>query len=431
MIKPARRDSSQLYLFTPPEEEPSKNLPLPLQYLGSKARIATWIVGESTKIFPQCKRYFDLFSGTGVVAVQAMRKGYIVSVNDLEEYSFHILKSLLDTPRNCLDDLIKQLSELDDESYLLGDGRSFMRAPLEKEKFYFDVVNERDFPWEEYNDFSEKTLIVTGSIEEIDELRMKGQWNLFSNYYANTYFGIKQCLQLDSLRKLAERQGEFAKTHLIAATVSAMTFGVSSTTHLAQYLRPASRAGTLHLTKRRQFDLVSAVRQRLTQLKHFNLPKTTANIYNLDYIAAMEKENLDDTCIVYADPPYFKEHYSRYYHVLNTFCLYDYPYLTFNPITRQVTRGRYRTDRKVSDFGKRAHVKEAFLRLFNSCRQKGFKLVLSYADTSLVEKSLILEIAEKAGLKSVTNETKLMHSSQGKYSNKKVTEYLFCFEAEG
>jgi adenine-specific DNA-methyltransferase len=134
VVKPARSDNSQLYLFAPPEAEPSKNLPLPMQYLGSKARIAPWIVEESNKIFPQCSKFFDLFSGTGVVAVQAMRKGYIVSVNDLEEYSFHILKSLLDTSRNCLDDLIKQLSKLDDENYLLGDGRSFMQAALEKEK---------------------------------------------------------------------------------------------------------------------------------------------------------------------------------------------------------------------------------------------------------------------------------------------------------
>jgi adenine-specific DNA-methyltransferase len=421
----------QLYLFELLKEQPSKGLPLPMQYLGSKARIAGWIIEESKKIFPHCHKFFDLFSGTGIIAVQALANGYTVSANDFEEYSFRIMKSLLSTSRSCLDDLIGQLSDLNDESRLLNGDRSFMRGLLEQEKLYFNLTNHRDFRWEEYNDFSEKTPIISGSNTEIDELRQKRQWNLFSHYYANTYFGIKQCLQLDSLRELAEKQNECARNHLLAATVSAMTFGVSSTTHLAQYFRPSSRLGTLQLIKRRQFDFISEVQQRLVQLKHFDLPRTESNIYNLDYLSAMERENLDETWIVYADPPYFKEHYSRYYHVLNTFCLYDYPYLTFNPITKQITRGRYRTDRNVSDFGRKASVKTAFSRLFNSCKQRNFRLVLSYANTSLVEKHLILRLATEVGLRSVTSEITLMHSSQGKYSNKTVTEYLFCFEAEG
>ena len=41
--------------------------------------------------------------------------------------------------------------------------------------------------------------------------------------------------------------------------------------------------------------------------------------------------------VVYADPPYTRDHYSRYYHLLDTLLLYDYP----DP----VGKGQYRLDR--------------------------------------------------------------------------------------
>jgi adenine-specific DNA-methyltransferase len=429
MVNITRNNVDQLSFTSLPKFQQSNISPLSMQYLGSKARIAGWIIYESKKLFPECNKFYDLFSGTGVVAIEALTKGFTVSANDFEEYSFRVLKSLLTTPRSCLDYLIDQLSDLNHENNLLNADRIFMQELLNEEEFYLKLYEKNNFPWEKYNEFCDNTPIVDGSKEQIDKIRQQKEWNLFSFYYANTYFGIKQCLQLDSLRELAEKLDENLKNHLIAATVSAMTFGVSSTTHLAQYFHPSSRLSTIQLIKRRQYDFISEVQKRLSRLKLFYLPNIHSNVYCLDYLSAIEQENLDDSWIVYADPPYFKEHYSRYYHVLNTFCLYDYPYLTYNPTIKQVTRGRYRSIRNTSDFGKKTSVSDAFLKLFNSCKQKNYRLILSYADTSLVDKHDILRLATEAGLKTVTNETKLMHSSQGKYHNKNVIEYLFGFEA--
>lgn len=403
----------------------SKNgLPLPMQYLGSKSRISDWIIGEIRSVFPHCTRLFDVFSGTGSVAVQALSNGFEVSANDIEKYSYCILSSLLGLPKTGLDDIIRQLPFLDNENILLGDGRSLMKELLDQEKYYFQFTNVHDFHWEDYEAFCENTPVLEGSRDIIDKLRSERKWNLFSHYYANTYFGVKQCLQLDTLREFAERQLDHLKNHIIAATLSAMTFGVSSTTHLAQYLRPSSELSASRLIRRRKYNFIYEVKQRLIALKDFNLARQKANVYNLDYLDALGQEHLNCEWIVYVDPPYFKEHYSRYYHVLNTYFLYDFPYLTYNPVTKKITEGRYRLDRNVSDFGKKRSVAKAFLTLFQLCKCKDFKIALSYANTSLVEKSILLSLAEEAGLKHKVKEKALIHSSQGKYENKTVNEYL-------
>ena len=64
---------------------------------------------------------------------------------------------------------------------------------------------------------------------------------------------------------------------------------------------------------------------------------------------------VDGQAVVYADPPYSKEHYSRYYHVLETLERYDYPEAT--------GVGRYRPDRFRTPFSVKTEVEGAIRRL--------------------------------------------------------------------
>src|SRR5688572_18298769 len=76
--------------------------PLPMQYLGSKGRISRWIIGAISKTLPQAKTIVDLFSGTGVVSLEAFSQGYQVILNDIQPYSYAILSSLFDKPKSGL-----------------------------------------------------------------------------------------------------------------------------------------------------------------------------------------------------------------------------------------------------------------------------------------------------------------------------------------
>ncbi|AKB85363.1 DNA adenine methylase [Methanococcoides methylutens] len=407
------------------------NSPLPMQYLGSKTRISNWVVSNIKDSFPSSTTLIDLFGGSGSISFSALKYDYTLYINDVQPYSYIILKSIFSESRDGLKELANDILKLKDEKYLLRNSRSDARNLLEKETILFNKHQDKSLDWVEYKEFCETTPLLSGNKEEIMKLRKDNDWNLFFKYYANTYFGIKQCLVLDKLREYAEGLSPNLRCHLIASTISVMTFAVSSTTHLAQFLKPTSKKRVDNLINKRDIDIIDKVSDRLKQLSKSPLPKYTSTILNLDFKDALCNIDLNKNSIVYVDPPYFKEHYSRYYHVLDTFYLYDYPHLTINPRINKVTIGRYREDRFVSEFGLKSKVKKAFENLFDLCYECKANIVLSYADTSLLKKEIILEIAENSGYRGHVKQKKLMHTGQGQPRNKKVIEYLYFFEPNG
>ena len=80
--------------------------------------------------------------------------------------------------------------------------------------------------------------------------------------------------------------------------------------------------------------------------------------------------------IIYADPPYTSDHYSRYYHLYETLLLYDYP-------SSEAT-GRYRPDRFFSRYSIKTEVEAAMDRLIADCAKIGSRLVLSYPERGLL-----------------------------------------------
>ncbi len=403
--------------------------PLPMQYLGSKARISAWLLDQIQDKFSHTKTFIDLFAGTGSVSLAANEKGYQLHVNDIQPYSYVIQRSLFREPRDGLLKIVEDVELLKSDRYLLGSGRIEERKLLEEERAHFKDASTFDWNWESYREFCETTRLVQGLPGEVEELRAANEWNLFIRYYANTYFGVEQCLQLDALREYAEGlPSESTKFHLLAATIAAMTFAVSSTTHLAQYLKPSTHRKSVDLIRRKRVNLVDEVKKRLINLSNYPLPDQPATVYQKDFRKLLATVPMDSHSVLYVDPPYFKEHYSRYYHVLDTFYLYDYPELTFNDRIQSTTIGRYRQERIVSDFGLKSLVEAAFTDIFLSLQRSGAKAAISYAETSLVKKEQLLNLATNSGLKASVKEIRLMHSGQGQPRNKVVKEYLFLLE---
>ena len=215
----------------------------------------------------------------------------------------------------------------------------------------------------------------------------------------------------------------------MACVVSSLTYCVTSTTHLAQFLKPSTEKNSKNIFRRRCLSIIDFVISRLKMLSEMERGNG-GTVLNYDFRIALDRFDLDSSCVIYADPPYFKEHYSRYYHVLDTFVLYDYPELTFNKRIGTTTIGRYRDSRLVSDFGKKSLVRSAFDELISSCVKYGNKLAISYACSSLVEKAFFFQIAEEKHLSLNVLEFDLVHTGQGKARHKQVTEFLFLFSNE-
>jgi adenine-specific DNA methylase len=85
--------------------------------------------------------------------------------------------------------------------------------------------------------------------------------------------------------------------------------------------------------------------------------------------------------VVYADPPYTRDHYSRYYHALETMCLRDNPVISTATIGGKVvlSRGLYREERHQSPFCIKSQAPEAFDALCKAVARRGSALVLSYS----------------------------------------------------
>ena len=409
-----------------------------LQYMGSKSRMLESICNPIL-CDDDISTVVDLFAGTGSVGYACSKNKRVIS-NDLEYYSFVLNEAVLNGCNISSDEL---------NSFWLRINERFNQVSLcikdalkLEEKFLTGSVDS----FQEYAYFSDNTPSVFNPNTCIDELKAieelvskivpgKRTQNvpfpcLFLTYYANAYFGIRQCCQIDSIvseiQMLQDKRQQYV---LFAALMSALSICATTTTHFAQFLKVKNQNTFTNVRTKRSLDVVSLFAEAVERFNVNGLLNKSTFIhecYNLDYEQFLVSVKLDSNTVVYADPPYFKEHYSRYYHVLNTLCLYDYPELAINPQTKNYSVGRYRTERNTSDFGKKAKALAAFDRMINICANKRVRLVISYSENSIVKIYELLQLAEKRYHVTV-NKIKLMHSSQGRSTetDQKVNEYIF------
>ena len=413
------------------------NLPGFVQYLGSKARIASWIVSPIEND-PSIQTVVDLFAGTGTIGFSLKDEKRIVS-NDIEPYASIWNHGIL---RGCSCSEETEVRFWDEVDALFARIEKHLRPAFDLEASFLSSPDPSKT--EAYKRFCNQTPFVSLPETAIHELTglaqlaksvQPGEKNqtripfpcLFLTYYANTYFGLCQCAEIDVIRHaINSLDGLDEKNVFLAALMAAMSETASTTTHFAQFLKTTGPASFANLVQKRSTSMRKMTKRILSAFRAAGLLDGTNDkvvCKCLDCRTCLDAMPADPSTLVYADPPYFKEHYSRYYHVLNTVCLYDWPILSPNPQTGKVSSGRYRSDRIVSDFGKRSSALRAFGEIIDICAEKGFRLVISYSDNSIVD---IGEIKERAKQRFDVrlSSTPLAHSKQGRKSTSSVKEFL-------
>ena len=417
---------------------PEWNRVATLQYMGNKSRMLDSICSPIVKN-DSINTIVDLFAGTGTVGFALAPYKKIVS-NDLEYYAYVLNQALLNgcvISKNEIGSLIRKSKDKYQEM------EKYVRYAILDEERLFLIEDDR---YEEYAYFSNNTPSVFNpntdmeSLKQLENLVKKvvpGSKKqdvpfecLFLTYFANAYFGIKQCCQIDSIVGVINSlKDERQRYVLLAALMSALSNTASTTTHFAQFLKVNSKSTFRNIREKRSSDIFQLFEETITRFWENGIldrQVKECECFNLDYIECLKNLQLDRSTLVYADPPYFKEHYSRYYHVLNTLCLYDYPELAINPQTREFSIGRYRQNRTSSDFGKKSKVLAAFKELIDLCADKKASLMISYSENSLVKIFEILKLA-KTRYKVRLDKVELKHSSQGRSteSGQTVNEYIF------
>lgn len=397
----------------------------PIYYLGCKSNFTIAIEEAINDVDPSMGRICDLFSGSGVVgaALSSVRQ---VTAIDIQEYS-RVLSSALLNPVG---------SVFLDSNFMLERVRSNLKlsgildclcALTEYEQNCINLalsgnsaalVELLEAPplqiYVDENSIGNHTELDRIKNDSVLKLKQKGLLDspdtTVLRYFGGVYFSFYQSAVLDGILSIAESYEEKFRDTLKAAVLSTASVMVNTVgKQFAQPIRPRNKDGSVKSTlakvvlRDRSIDTLKTFQMWLS--RYLELPKLSEKnyAYRQDYLEAIVQHGHTFSA-VYADPPYTRDHYSRFYHVLETMCLRDNPKLSkiIKQGKQEISRGLYREDRHQSPFCIRSTAPEAFEELFKVTSHNNLPLVLSYSPHEagdgthprVVSTSKLLEIAE-------------------------------------
>lgn len=414
-----------------------------LNYQGSKKKLLDFIYNKSVEYIDENKAFMDIFSGSATVGY-AMKNKFQVYSNDSELYAYNIAKALIENnTRIDIEPLFNKIKSNYDKNYerlydLFGKYLDMEQVLLksDNEKELVDFYKTYPCIWDKKSKFK----LFNGRVKTISDIqncKNNIPFMLFTIYYANTYFGIKQSFDIDSIRYAIEfEQNEIVRSVLFSALFFAMKECVfSKDGHMAQPLD--KEKNSKKLMKIRNISIITKFKDKLKEFSKndFVISNKNNKAMNLDFNKLLKSKSiLNDIGFIYADPPYTDMQYSRYYHLLNTVVLYDYPKIS---LTRgAISTGLYREGRFQSDLSKKSKASNQVNELFRVCKENNINIGFSYAypqdpinqptNRYTMDITKIIEIAQfYYGKKNVkVEEENYEHTNNRNKSNKKVIEYL-------
>ena len=349
-----------------------------LNYLGSKLRLLDFIEENVRKVTPDDAGVCDLFAGSGCVSYKLSRLSPVVAC-DIQHYSKVICDALLH-PSTLTEEMVKTfMSAIKGSKSLLRD--TFIPLiELEEEairnenlELLTDIVEHGSL--EVYN--LEKTESKIAPIQnQVHEMLRKaglmGKESLISRYYGGVYFSYRQAVQIDVIMDAIRHYPYTADKNVLLAALLSTASDIACTVgkHFAQPIKARDSKGKIKklvynkAIKDKTVDVAALFEEWLN--KYVSLPKGKYNntIFQGDYMECL-KMLPDNVRTVYADPPYTRDHYSRFYHVLETMALDDVPEISTVKIhgSTHVSNGIYRKDRHQSPFCIRSKAPESHPRV--------------------------------------------------------------------
>jgi len=258
---------------------------------------------------------------------------------------------------------------------------------------------------------------------------------LFSLYFANVYFGLRQSIQIDSLRYAIDKvDNEDIRNWLLGALIiTCSVLGTSYGGHFAQPIKVTAQ-NVAKIIERHQKSIVQEFSKRfITLIKIGKTHRKAVVRIKGPWKDAITHFQTEDNVFVYLDAPYKREEYSRYYHLLETLVLYNYPSCTGKGRISSKQKG----ERFYSEFF--THSKEKidnlFFTIIKQILSKGWSCAWSYSDNgkaSII--SIIEQIKAACECDIFLYSTPHQHINQGVASKKSgrrsVREYLVIFKTK-
>lgn len=376
----------------------------PIHYLGSKLRLAPAIADALDEADPSRGAVLDLFAGSGTTAL-ALAGHRRVIASDIQEYSRVLCCALLRNSRltnhivapflNCVNETSPMTEALRNAVLpLVKFERKALAAVAHGDAEAICAVLEGGSILAAERGVASTTLpelqdCLHSVVERLSELDLSGS-NVATcvRYFGGAYFSYAQATELDCLSAVAAESvpHEFAElfTAVLLSTASDTVNTVGK--QFAQPIRPRSKLGVIkrHLLSKierdRRLDVRSTYLDWLSKYARHEVPNEGHIAARADYRDAL-REYSGRYSVVYADPPYTRDHYSRFYHVLETLARRDNPSIARNPGSpvNELSRGLYRDDRHQSPFCIKSQAADAFRALFELASISGANLVVSYS----------------------------------------------------
>lgn len=375
----------------------------PIHYLGSKLRLLGEITAAVDEVAPGRGPVLDLFAGSGTVAT-ALSRQRPVYASDIQEYSRVICSALLaaELPNQSLFDAFetrlvdnqrRRQQLFDSIAPAVDHEKEAINAALRGDPGAIcDLLDHGSLLALELGASVPAESAVIKPLREVQrqllKLQLAGSPALTAlRYFGGAYFSYTQAAELDNLAQVIATFGAKHRDTLLAALLSTASDVVNTVgKQFAQPIRPRNKDGSpkrhviAKITRDRAVSPEAVYLRWLRRYALLDSPAYESTAMCADYIEALDSLR-GKVAVVYADPPYTRDHYSRFYHVLETLALRDNPRIASNPGagTGELSRGLYRENRHQSPFCIKTRAHDAFQALIANSASQGVGLVMSYS----------------------------------------------------
>jgi adenine-specific DNA methylase len=373
----------------------------PIQYLGSKLRSINYIVPNLTRYIAPRSTVFDVFTGTSVVAQALADANMRVVATDVMGFCATFAESLLSIGRaesriqspsalfSLLNDYANEGAVSPTYSDLIAEEQSAINSA--NSEALLSIANRVPAGWKSTSRSSNSPLSwnLSQSIS-LPELSLKG---IIANYYAGTYFGVRQAIAIDKLRisiEIARDANSLSRWEYVTA-LTALLYACSSAVfspgkHFAQYHKTdGGKNLTFHKKRILSDRAVDIEHQFLAAMKAIFDRPHDRSISHIVKQLSMEETFADSSWLpkvdlVYADPPYTAQQYSRFYHIPETLINYREPKM--QEFRGDYTVGMYPAERFKSRFSSKRQAPGAFDDLIKLSTRLGASLAISYSESA-------------------------------------------------
>ncbi|WP_205696028.1 DNA adenine methylase [Conexibacter sp. SYSU D00693] len=408
-----------------------------IRYMGNKQALATKVAGLCAP-YARTRPLVDLFGGMCSVAGAVAPSGRSAYVNDVQAFATLVARCVVASPNGppSRDRAEAVLAEPYRRNLLALRERFARELATEKHvhrKARPDIYGAAARSWAHAGN----DLAVAAEVAGL-RLSPAFPYRLATLTFAWGYFGLQQAIEIDSLRYAIDHVRDQSVTDtdedawLKVALLQAASRSASAPGHFAQFLRGETDSGLARVLSSRRRSPWDTFLDDLASLRPYGTREWRLNnaVFEgdaLDLGRTLDRHGLRDPPVFYADPPYSKEHYSRYYHVLETLTRYDYP--------ESNGMGRYRPDRFRTRFSIKSKVLDALVELCQMTASRDGVLLLSYPSSGLLTGGLGMDLAEvlRGHFKKVTLaiDAPASHSTLGARHGKArqaVSEYVWVAE---